>query len=240
MGRTTARASSRLARTTTPFSSSRNRGSTIASKVRSQSCLPAKRTRRNRACGWSSGVAPTRMAKGSAGRVEAARASSAVAAESRKATPRSTPSSNRPSGVPTAETWAPLPASASIHFAVSPLRPKIATLKRSDLCGEDIPRSLLLDGDLAGPAARARWRRRLHPLELPAAQEDETLQDLALERARLLSIEARLLEHLRDQAAGLTLRHRLLSPRRPRAAAAPRTSRPRACAKPGTAGAAGG
>src|SRR5690349_11228917 len=99
----------------------------------------------------------------------------------------------------------------------------------------------LLDGDLPRTAARPRRAlRRFHALELPAAQEDQALQDLPLERARLLSIEARLLEHLRDQAAGLTLRHRPPSPRRPRAAAAPRTSRPRACAKPKSAAAAGG
>src|SRR5260370_15487291 len=82
----------------------------------------------------------------------------------------------------------------------------------------------LLDRDLARLAARRRRRGRLHALELPPAEKDDSLEQLAAQRARALAVDAGLLEELRDHAAGL-LRTRFRSAHR--SSLSPKTTRSR-------------
>src|SRR5205814_9967414 len=113
-------------------------GPASAAKVRSQSGLAGKSTRRKRAWGWSWGLAPTNRASGADGRAAAEGASSESAEGSTKATPRSTPSRKRSSGERAGRISAPLPARVATQAEASPPSPRIATRRRSGFGGGDI------------------------------------------------------------------------------------------------------
>src|SRR5687767_2454692 len=93
----------------------------------------------------------------------------------------------------------------------------------------------LFDGYTLGPlAARRRRGGLVDPFELPLAEQDDALEDLAAEGAGLVPVEARLLEDLRKEAARL--------PRRPVSGHGPPSHReppatvPRPAPLPGGAG----